>query len=158
MSQKCSRDIDPGSTSESESDDLNEVLCTSDSITESSNSTDGLVNVQSVSVQPVNVQLQAIFAQTGKFSSQLVSMNWQQETATAVFYEIGHKMDTDSALILCQDVLSCMGHNVGLASDITHLILTKQEEIRYKELFRAIVCRLYEERYAKPLDLVLPRL
>ena len=156
MSQKCSRDIDYESDSE---DPLpNELYIGPDSVPEPSNSVDDVVKVQSVNVRPENVHLETVLVPSNKLPSQLVSMNWQRETAIAVFYEIGHEMSVDSALILCQDVLSCLGHNVALASDISHLILTKQEEIRYKELFRAIVCRLYEERYVKPLDLVLARL
>ena len=86
-----------------------------------------------------------------------ICMDWQDETIRAIYFLTGEMMtkDTAASVHLCEQALKSLGHPASLAMDISHLLLTKEEEVRYKELFRTIVERLYEEKYVCP-HIIMP--
>ena len=78
-----------------------------------------------------------------------VTFDWLEETVSTVFFSSGQLVFKDSpyTIRLCKEALRTMGHSMDLSSQSTTLKLTKEEETHYKQLYRAIVYRLHEERY-----------
>ena len=78
-----------------------------------------------------------------------VTFDWLEETVSTVFFSSGQLVFKDSpyTIRLCKEALRTMGHSMDLSSQTITLRLTKEEETHYKQLYRAIVYRLHEERY-----------
>ena len=79
--------------------------------------------------------------------------DWQEEAIKAVFFLTGDLLtkDSDQTLELCRKALKILGHtNTDIAMEISHLSLTAEEADTYRKLFKAIIQRLFEERYGNP--------
>ena len=78
-----------------------------------------------------------------------VTFDWQEEVVRAIFFYSGDLVYKDSVttVSICRDALECLGHSGIKVLEITHLRMTKIEELQYRSLFHTIVRRLFDDRY-----------
>ena len=77
-------------------------------------------------------------------------IDWQTEVIDSIFFSDGSLLSKDSEVVVsvCRDTLECLGLNLQMTWEISHLNLTEGETVSYRTLFRRISERIYNERYA----------